>query len=40
MWAIKRYKPLIAKYMSHWYEMYSMRNIVNNYVIFLCDDRW
>ena len=36
---IKRYKFSVIKQMSHGYEMYSMGNIVNNYVISLYGDR-
>ena len=32
---IKRYKLSVTKQMSHGYEMYSVGNIVNNYVISL-----
>ena len=35
---IKRYKLSVAKYINHGDEMYSVGNIVNNYVVSLCGD--
>ena len=35
---IERYKPVAAKEMSHEYQMYSVGNVVNNYVISLYSD--
>ena len=35
---IKRYKLLVTKEMSHRYEMYSVGNIVNNFVICMATD--
>ena len=35
---IKRYKISVAKQMSHRGEIYSVGNIVNNYIISLCSD--
>ena len=32
---IKRHKPSVAEEMSHSYDMYSVGNMVNNYVISL-----
>ena len=36
---IKRYKLPLAKYMNHRYEMYSVGNIVNNFIIVLYSNR-
>ena len=35
---IKRYKLLVTKYMSHRHKMYSVGNVVDNYVVFLFGD--
>ena len=35
---IKRYQLPVSTQMSHGYESYSIGNVVNSYVISLCDD--
>ena len=39
MKGIKRYKPLVIKLISYRDRIYSIRNIVHNFVLSLCGDR-